>query len=177
MKLDISELLNNPGSHQSYELNEPCPSDFTCDSRVTGNLSFTTTSNLLIIRGDIHADVRVECTRCLTEFTYPVHAEVSEEFRFQEGEVVADASQPSSEEGEDDILDLFEGVQLNLDELVRQYLHLGIPLSSLLCSEECKGLCPQCGTDLNREPCTCVRPPAESPLAGLARFLPDESEK
>jgi uncharacterized protein len=49
---------------------------------------------------------------------------------------------------------VFENEQIDLDELVLEQLELSLP-SRVLCSEECRGLCPQCGADLNVEQCNC----------------------
>ncbi|HEY3282134.1 MAG TPA: DUF177 domain-containing protein [Armatimonadota bacterium] len=122
----------------------------------------------------MQADVWVECTRCLGEFVFPAKVEISEVFGIRDNQVVGDPDQEDEEAGADELKDLFDGAFLDLNELGRQYLHLAIPTSHLLCSEGCKGLCPQCGVDLNKEQCGCVRPTGESPLAGLAQFLPKE---
>ncbi len=59
---------------------------------------------------------------------------------------------------------------IDLSEDVRQTLLLAVPFK-LLCREECRGLCPGCGADLNREACRCTDAPGESPLAGLREVL------
>jgi uncharacterized protein len=49
---------------------------------------------------------------------------------------------------------VYENDQIDLDELVLEQLELSLP-SRVLCREECRGLCPQCGADLNVEQCDC----------------------
>lgn len=64
-------------------------------------------------------------------------------------------------------LDLYgyEGEKLDLEPLLREQLLLAVPFAPL-CSETCKGLCSQCGADLNREPCSC-EPILDPRLAAL----------
>jgi len=59
---------------------------------------------------------------------------------------------------------------IDLSEDVRQTILLAVPFK-LLCSEDCRGLCPGCGADLNREACRCMEVPGESPLESLREVL------
>ena len=59
--------------------------------------------------------------------------------------------------------------QLELDELLGDVFILDLDTKNL-CSEDCKGLCPGCGADLNVEPCRCPKE-IDPRLAGLAKFF------
>ena len=72
------------------------------------------------------------------------------------------------EQENDDIL-LLEGDEVDLDELVRVEFILHMD-SKTLCSENCKGLCPRCGADLNLGPCSCKKE-TDPRLAVLAKLL------
>ena len=61
-------------------------------------------------------------------------------------------------------------VVIDLSEDARQTILLAVPLK-LLCREDCQGLCPGCGVDLNREACRCADAPGGSPLGGLHEAL------
>ncbi len=65
---------------------------------------------------------------------------------------------------------LLENYQLPLDSLVEEDLILDQP-SKVLCSEECLGLCPQCGKDLNEGPCDCRQTTVDPRLAALQQLL------
>jgi uncharacterized protein len=52
---------------------------------------------------------------------------------------------------------VYENEQIDIDEMVLEQLELELP-SRVLCSEDCRGLCPQCGADLNVEQCDCKAP-------------------
>lgn len=63
-------------------------------------------------------------------------------------------------------------MRLNLDELVSEDINLQLP-SKFLCSDDCKGLCPQCGKNLNEGPCSCKKA-IDPRLEGLLQFLDNE---
>jgi len=69
-----------------------------------------------------------------------------------------------------------DGQIIDVDALVREQVELGMPVH-LLCSEECKGLCPTCGGDLNKASCNCkseAHDPRWDALAGLQQKLKTE---
>ena len=63
----------------------------------------------------------------------------------------------------------FDGDQADLDDILTTAVVLNMD-SKLLCSEDCKGLCPKCGADLNLGPCGC-KPEMDPRLAVLQQFL------
>jgi uncharacterized protein len=66
-----------------------------------------------------------------------------------------------------------------IDDLVREVIILAVPLKPL-CSEDCKGLCPICGTDLNRSQCSCVKKetdPRWDKLKGLLSEKPGREKR
>lgn len=75
-----------------------------------------------------------------------------------------------NDEDNDDYI-VAENMQLDLDELVRTELLLSVP-TKLLCSEDCKGICPQCGQNLNLGSCSCTAP--TDPRLDVLRQLLDK---
>ncbi|MBR4727618.1 MAG: DUF177 domain-containing protein [Clostridia bacterium] len=73
-----------------------------------------------------------------------------------------------------DALLLVEDLRFDLDPLVREDLFLSLP-AKFLCRPDCKGLCPNCGQDLNDGPCAC-RHAVDPRLAALAALLEEEDE-
>ncbi len=76
---------------------------------------------------------------------------------------------PHLNDEDNDELYLIEDMHFNLDELVREDVLLSIP-TKILCREDCKGLCPYCGADLNKGECGCKKP-VDPRLEELKRFL------
>ena len=62
-----------------------------------------------------------------------------------------------------------EDMTLNLDELICEDIYLAMPMR-VLCKEDCKGLCPYCGVDLNETTCSCKKP-IDPRLSALAQLL------
>ena len=175
MKLDLTELARTVGMRAEEEINEPCPADLglECSSNLVGRLRLDNTGNLLIVKGEVGASVKLECGRCLTDFVTPLRAEIEEQFRI---ETVADAFVVLPLEEEDAGGDLVKNNILDVDELIRQNLLTVLPIRPL-CRPECAGLCPTCGENLNVRQCGCPPAEIESPFKVLADLLKEEDEK
>ena len=175
MKIDLSEIAGTPGMHSTIEVDEPCPRDIdvVCTTPVKGRINFNNVGELLLITGHIKTDVKIECGRCLVDFTMPIEAEIEEEFRLER---VGDAIQALPMEEEIDIsLEVVKNNILDLDEMIRQDLLVELPIQPL-CKPDCGGLCPTCGENLNVRQCMCVAGDVESPFHALAELL-DEEDK
>ena len=116
--------------------------------------------------------LQVDCSRCVEPFEVPVDAAFELRYVPQD----ENAGQGEIEVGEDELATAFyrEGM-VDLIELLREQFVLALPMKPL-CSEACRGLCPECGTNLNRTQCTCA-PKWEDPrLAPLKSLLTKEKE-
>lgn len=177
MKLDLSEIVRNVGKQAANDVREHCdPHEFgfECTEPVTGKLRFANTGELLLVNGKIHTSVKMECGRCLIEFSQPMNVDIEEEFRIEH---VGDMIQALPMEDDDEA----EGVLisnnvLDVRELVRQNLLLELPIQPL-CNKDCKGLCPSCGENLNEKLCSCPADNIDSPFQALAELLEDEEDK
>ena len=117
---------------------------------VSGQLQ-TTGSGEYLWRGHIHGFMRGECRRCLAEVRQPVDVDV---------DAAVFTTDPDSAE-EPDFYPLPErATAVDVGEVVREEVALAGQSNLLLCRDDCAGLCPRCGADLNAGPCAC-RTPAE----------------
>ena len=119
------------------------------------------------LRGTIRTEVELLCDRCAAPRSAPLAVEFDTSFIPQEVEAVK--AENVELQAEDLILSAYEGDAVDLDELVREQILLGLPLRHL-CREDCKGLCHRCGTDLNAGSCSCEQgefDPRWSALADL----------
>jgi len=104
------------------------------------------------LRGAVKATISAHCDRCLNDVNIPV--EIPFDLFY------APADPGAGHTGENELHDrdldfaVFENDQIDLDELVIEQLELSLP-SRVLCREDCRGLCPKCGADLNVEQCDC----------------------
>lgn len=177
MKLDLTEIAQHVGKQMAYEVDEPAESieDLQVLRPIRGSLRFTNTGDLLLVRGFLHTSVELECSRCLRLFEMPLLCEVEEQV-----ELRALAARPFEhpqvtiipEEGDTLFLD---GNILDLTELIRQMLWVSLPIRPLH-AEECKGLCPTCGADLNEGECGCQKQVGHPAFAVLAKLLAQMEE-
>ena len=96
------------------------------------------------VTANINTTISVECRRCINPFEVDLTTTLA---------LLFSIGNESSEPDQDDER-YYDGEILDISEDVRRALVLEIPTWSL-CSETCKGLCPQCGTDLNTIECSC----------------------
>jgi uncharacterized protein len=117
------------------------------------------------LRGKIKTEVEVACDRCLAAVRLPLEVEFDTAFVPQESEAgrTENVELLSADMG----LAAYEGDAVDLDELVREQITLALP-SRRLCREECKGLCPVCGADLNAVECSCERGGTDPRWSALA---------
>lgn len=123
------------------------------------------------LRGQIRATVEAPCDRCLKPAAFDVDVKFDERY-VPAGEEV---KEEETELHPDELaLAVYEGETLDADELVREQLLLALP-TRLLCREECRGLCPGCGADLNSEACGCARDEVDPRWAALAALKDSKS--
>jgi DUF177 domain-containing protein len=113
--------------------------------------------------GDVRTVLELPCSRCLEPFTLPV--EQSFDLRYQPKS--KNAGEGEREIEEDDLATAFYANDaIDLGDLMREQLYLALPMKPL-CREDCHGLCPQCGANLNTSSCTCTRGWDDPRLAAL----------
>jgi uncharacterized protein len=112
----------------------------------------------LVVQGKFSADTKLECVRCLREFNYPLNWEITELYAFNKKSV-----------SELELL-VPDDAHLDLAPLIREYALLEIPISPLH-DPACKGLCPECGQDLNIRDCGHRPEQSDSPFAKLKDLL------
>lgn len=119
--------------------------------------------------GRARTTLEVACSRCLEPFRVPVDVPFDLAYLPQ----ADNAGDPEHEIKDEDLsTSFYRGETIDLGELLREQFYLALPMKPLH-DENCRGLCPQCGTNLNRETCAC-KPEWEDPrLAGLKALLDD----
>ena len=152
MQINVSQLLEETiGSTREYGVNE------TIDMAgggciVQGGVELVRTDRGILVKGMLRTTVEVKCSRCLSLFSCPLVLSMEEEY-FPTTDVVSGASLPLPEEPGCFTVD--EHHILDLTEAIRQYALVATPMKPL-CAEDCAGLCPYCGHNLNQGPCDCL---------------------
>ena len=115
------------------------------------------------LEGTARTELELSCSRCLEPFRMPVDA--SFDLRYlPASEMVSDGERETQDEDLD--IGYYRDDQIDLNELLREQFYLALPMKPL-CQEDCRGLCPQCGTNLNTSTCACEPDVVDPRLAAL----------
>ncbi len=168
MLFDVKPILHTPGKQLDFqfaldlsdlEFGGRCP--ISRPVEVTG--SVRNSADVLSLEMTARTTLDAVCDRCGKEF-------------LQDKEIAYSCmlAEELQNEDNDEIVLLTDG-EVDLGDLARTAFILGMDTKTL-CSEDCKGLCPRCGADLNLGPCSCKKE-VDPRLAVLAKLLEDKPNK
>jgi uncharacterized protein len=146
--------------------------DFRITSPVTLGFDIYKDKDQFRLAGRVQAGLELTCSRCLEPFPWPVDAEF--DLRYQP----ASRNTGEGEHGveEDDLTTAFyQNDEIDLGQLMLEQFYLSLPMKPL-CRDDCKGLCPTCGTNWNRGACECSNAWEDPRLVGL-KALKTKSEQ
>jgi uncharacterized protein len=169
-RFNVAQLLQEPtGATRRHTLDDAqlALDDTLRMAPVQGNVRLTRTPKGVLADVEVHGDVAIDCSRCLTEYQQPLAFEFSEEY-FQTVNVNTGARLPAPDEDEVFLID--ETHKLDLGDALREYALLNLPPAPR-CSDDCKGLCSQCGHNLNDGPCNCEADTTDERFAALSKLL------
>jgi uncharacterized protein len=157
---------------QTYRPDElPAESDFDVVAPVTLAFDIYKDKQQFRLVGRVQTTLELACSRCLEPFPLPVDAAF--DLRYQP-HAENTAGEPEQEIEEDDLTTAFyQNDEIDLGQLMREQFYLALPMKPL-CRDDCRGLCPICGTNLNRSPCECKRDWDDPRFAAL-KALQDEN--
>jgi uncharacterized protein len=127
--------------------------DFKFITPITVRLELNRSRTDVFIMGELTGKLKPQCSRCLKTFDYDLFADFHCSFAPLPQNFDKEETELSREDME---LSFYQGGEIDLDEVISEQLVLAVPLTPL-CQMECKGLCPQCGTDLNVKECNCQK--------------------
>lgn len=165
MQYNVATLLQEPvGSRREVTLENEEISIPEMDyvGRAVGRVSLMRSPRGVLVHADLIVRPRMTCARCLEEFDQPLSLVIDEEYAPQQDPLTGGAV-----EADPDDFRLDDHNELDLSEAVRQYEQAALPLQPI-CREQCAGLCPVCGQNLNERRCDCEQPEADNAWAGLA---------
>lgn len=168
MKLQVEEALKEVG--KSFPFSFECPAaelgevdDLPWkDATVVVDGAYWFDGNHMVYRGTIKTTGMYTCSRCLSPVSVDRNETLSEVYG-------TEAELP------EDVLP-YNGEYIDLTETIRETLILSEPMR-VLCRPDCKGLCPQCGANLNDGPCSCPTDKIDPRLEVLAQFLRSKEER
>jgi uncharacterized protein len=127
-------------------------------SSLYGTVRATRTPQGILLQADLQTQIGLECVRCLTDFLQSLNINFTELYAFSQ-RYVTDSGLLMPESG-----------FIDLAPVLREYILLEIPISPL-CRQDCKGLCPNCGNNLNESTCIHEDESVDPRLASLKKLL------
>ncbi|SHF36208.1 YceD family protein [Caloramator proteoclasticus] len=160
MKIDVQDLLT--GKSESKIVSE----DFNLKTLDFNNNEYSFEGPIhiegtlnknedgIFFKGNIFAKVKTVCSRCLDEVVKDLNIDFEEEFN----------------KSQDELGYTINDNKIDITKLIEDNIFLNVPLKTL-CSESCKGLCPVCGTNLNKSTCSCDTQIIDPRLEKLKNFF------
>jgi uncharacterized protein len=167
MKINVLQVKREIGARQFFSFMPYAKEIGLAEEREWAHTQFSVkgevinNGRLLEVAGAIEGQARFACNRCLEEFSAQVTIPFSENFQ----ELTEELKQADDSE-----YTYYQGDELDITELVREYLLLAEPMKTL-CREDCQGLCLKCGANLNLTSCSCLKGVIDPRLAALQQFL------
>ena len=163
MVIDVSELFSNKNTRKEIHL-ELEEDNFSYGNEsiqfskpVKLHLLLKPIADEIDLIGSIETELLLACSRCLETFSYSINIELNERL-----------SKTLKSEDEDIIF--IKNDRLDLNEIVENNIISMLPIKRL-CNSDCKGLCHQCGIDLNHNTCKCIIEDIDPRLAKLKNLF------
>jgi uncharacterized protein len=163
MKVQISDIVSGKDRNKKIEYKFEMPQfEFeggiikpVSSCSVAGRISAD--SDILVLTAEIKVDLEMICSRCLDTFIYPIDIDIEERF----------TTNSKSEDEEavvvlDDVLDITEVVETSIIST--------LPIKRV-CKDDCKGLCQECGCNLNFNTCSCNKEDVDIRFEALRGFF------
>lgn len=156
MFIELETIFNIEGASKDFSY-EFTPDDCDIIRSVNVDGCVRNRAGIVLLEGNARFTIEASCDRCAADVKHETvlpfeHTLVSK-----------------LNDDENCELYLVEDMHFNLDELIREDILLSLP-TKILCREDCKGLCPYCGANLNEGKCDCKKP-IDPRLEALKKFL------
>ncbi|MGD8990294.1 MAG: DUF177 domain-containing protein [Desulfobacterales bacterium] len=125
------------------------------------------------VEGNFETRIRISCSRCLKDFETPLASNFALTYTREVQGLMDVLDEKEIELKLEDVgLLYFRGEEINLQQGIQEQVVMAFPLQPL-CARDCKGLCPQCGSDLNLNDCGCKQVSASNKFAVLKNLRID----
>lgn len=163
MRFNLVSLLKEPvGSKMSFDIDEAQQrlAEDLCVDFVRGTVDFTCINRGIVGEGQLHSQVQLECARCLETFVQPLDLHLEAQF----------GSSPIRPQGDTTNFPIAGKGILDLTAALREHVLLDLPMRPL-CKLNCRGLCVECGKNLNEETCDCLKETIDPRFIRLKELL------
>lgn len=149
LKKDLDITVEEKGFYDGMEY-----ISFKAPINLKGKL--TLTGDIIELNGTVRTILEFQCSRCLTSFSKDV-------------EITLEEKLSTIEDKDDDYIFINSDV-VDITEIIENNIIMSLPIKRL-CDEECKGLCSNCGLNLNHSTCNCVDMTIDPRLSKLKNFF------
>ena len=170
MVIDVSSILKEFGGKISFDDKAQLSDlnfsggDYRFSKPLSVKGSVSNTGGALSLKAEVSGVMTTQCARCMKDIDVPIEFSISETLmRDDDGETISD---------DEDVI-IFEGNTVEIDEIVENNFITNLS-PRYLCREDCKGLCPKCGKDLNDGICDCDDDEIDPRWAALADMIKNE---
>jgi len=157
MKIAVQHLLSQPeGAVENYSLEAENLTIDETQAQVTGQAVLTHLDDLILVQIKGEVQITQPCSRCLKEITLTIPLNFAKEFKEERS---FDSARPGRGSAQDDNRSdgeayLIVDGEIDLALPITEEIIANTPIRAL-CREDCQGLCPKCGANLNDNPCKC----------------------
>lgn len=166
MRIQLENLEGGKGTfahvYQPEDLN-PVDERVSLSQPTTVKGQIKLAGNEVFVNGQVQTRAQLECDRCLKPVELPVSADFALEYITG---VDYESSSNAALSEEELAVSVFDGQSIDVDEIVKEQILLAVPARTL-CQAECKGICPECGIDLNTGQCNCAAQEVDPRWAAL----------
>ena len=121
--------------------------------------------NLFTVKGDVDVTLIMICDRCMNAFDYPLHATLDDQFSNDEAHYL-----------EDEDIKRVTKSSIDLSDSILESIAMAMPMKAL-CGADCKGMCLECGANLNQNTCECEKSDIDPRLEALKDIFCLNSKK
>lgn len=166
MKVRVSDINEDGLRIETFEnaewlVNVPELSDGDKNTKLTSRFDIDLQLNKVLrevtVSGNVQFSIEAPCSRCLKTVKLDLKPEVN---------LVLTPKQSTREEDDDINHETYAGDEVDISDYLREHIAMSLPFK-VVCSENCKGLCPSCGINLNDETCECDNQRIDPRLAVL----------
>jgi uncharacterized protein len=170
MRIELENLEGGKGDFAKvYQPEDLNPVDerisLTAPANVTGKVRLA--GREVFVNGHVDTRASAECDRCLQPVEIPVNTEFELEYIPGSEYEAGGAAELSEAEMS---VSVFDGEAIDVDEIVKEQIVLAVP-TRMLCREDCKGICPECGADRNTGDCSCTTNDIDPRWAALKNLI------
>lgn len=174
LELDISKIRSVRGSRECYHLETAAfdfmSNDWQLAQSLVVDAEISHAGQFLELKGQIHTAVQGNCARCLELVVVPVNCNFAERLLYAKD--VSLFSHLAVGEVEEEYF-IYDKDTLDITDILRENILAVLP-QKILCRDDCRGLCPKCGKNLNQGQCDCDLHEVDPRLAVLAKLKETE---